>query len=67
MNGPYGNQVVQIDGVDPRVVAMAAERLMPPQYDEFCASMIGGCSVSTRSYWSQIAESWLEVIQEDEP
>ena len=64
MQNAYGNQVQEIKTVSPLVMEVAAERLMPPQYDEFCAAMRGETSEATRKYWAEKAEMFQEIIDE---
>lgn len=60
----YGNKVIDLPGVHPGVVKIAAERLMPPQYDEFCAAMRGETSEATQDYWQEKAEMFSEIADE---
>lgn len=59
----YGNDPeTPIFGVNPVLVAIAAEALMPPQFDEFCRAMRGECSELTNGYWARVADAWTEEL-----
>lgn len=59
----YGNDPeTKIFGVNPVLVAIAAEALMPPEFDEFCRAMRGECSELTNGYWAKVADDWTEEL-----
>jgi hypothetical protein len=61
----YGNDPhTYVFGVNPVLVAIAAEALMPPQFDEFCKAMRGECSEKTNDYWAETAEKWTQELDE---
>jgi len=64
MTSIYGNTIKKIPGITSAVVEIAAERLMPPQYDEFCAAFMGETSAVTAAYWREKAEMWRVQIDE---
>lgn len=66
MTSPYGNKVIEIDGTNMNAISMAANRLMPPQYDEFIKVLRGGdCSDATRKYWVDFYDFLLECAEDN--
>lgn len=66
MTNPYFNNTIPvIDGKNQTAIEMAANRLMPPQFSEFCAALDNGkMSDGTRKYWTDYYEFLCEVADE---
>ena len=66
MTIPYFNKTIPvIEGKNQTAVEMAANRLMPPQFDQFCAALNNGdVSDVTRKYWTDFYDFLCEVADE---
>jgi hypothetical protein len=56
----YGNKAVEVDGFDFKIISILADRLMPPQFDEFINALRGKCSDATNKYWLDVYQVWSE-------
>ena len=66
MTSPYGNKVIETAVMNTDAISMAANRLMPPQYDEFIKALrCGDCSDATRKYWVEFYDFILECAEDN--
>ena len=64
-NPKLKNTIPTNEGKNQTAIEMAANRLMPPQFGEFCEALNGGnMSDSTRKYWTDFYEFLCEVAED---
>jgi hypothetical protein len=62
---PFGNKLIDVPGYSRDLIKTAADRLMPPQYEQFCKALRGECPPATNQYWQNIAGMWDEQLENE--